>query len=204
VAESRREFFDRIASQWDERVDLAQMARTLREGLTLLAVAPDAIVIDLGCGTGNLTRALLDHLGADGRVVAVDFSASMLCEAQRKVSDPRVQWTAADAAELPLADAKADRIICFSAWPHFPEPRRALAEARRVLRPGGELCIWHAKSRAAINEIHAHAGGAVEHDRLPPAQHLARLAEAAGLEPFEVVDDDRRYFIRARAPRAGG
>ncbi len=201
MTESRREFFDRIATQWDGFVDLAQMAEKLHAGLREVDVAASSTVVDLGCGTGNLTLALLERLGSDGRVVAVDFSPHMLREAQRKVADERVTWLVADAAELPVEDASADYVICFSAWPHFPEPKRVLAEVLRVLRPGGALHIWHAASRATINQIHAEAGRAVEHDRLAPAEALAALASECGLEPYEVVDNDTRYVVRARVPQ---
>jgi ubiquinone/menaquinone biosynthesis C-methylase UbiE len=201
VAESKREFFDRIASQWDGRVDLEQLAHTLRQGLLESRVAPDGTIVDLGCGTGNLTLALLEQLGSEGRVLAVDFSSHMIGEARRKVRDSRVRWLVADASELPLNNADADDVICFSAWPHFPQPARVLAEVRRVLRPGGKLCIWHAASRATISQIHARAGGAIENDCLPPGTELAALANAAGLDPFEVIDDDQRYVVRARAPQ---
>jgi ubiquinone/menaquinone biosynthesis C-methylase UbiE len=201
VAESKREFFDRIASQWDGRVDLEQLAHTLRQGLLESRVAPDGTIVDLGCGTGNLTLALLEQLGSEGRVLAVDFSSHMIGEARRKVRDSRVRWLVADASELPLNNADADDVICFSAWPHFPQPARVLAEVRRVLRPGGKLCIWHAASRTTISQIHARAGGAIENDCLPPGTELAALANAAGLDPFEVIDDDQRYVVRARAPQ---
>jgi ubiquinone/menaquinone biosynthesis C-methylase UbiE len=205
MTESRREFFDRIATQWDGFVDLTEMAKTLRAGLRELNLTPSSTVVDLGCGTGNLTSALLERLDSTGRVLAVDFSPHMLRQAQRKVDDERATWLVADATELPIKAASADFVICFSAWPHFPQPQRVLAEALRVLGPGGTLHIWHAASRVTINQIHAEAGQAVEHDRLAPAETLAALAAECGLEPYEVVDDDERYVVRARvpAPRRG-
>jgi len=198
MIESRREFFDRIAAEWDGLVDLAEMANRLRAGLRDVDVAASSTVIDLGCGTGNLTLALLERLDATGRVVAADFSPLMLREAQRKVTDPRVRWIVADAAELPVENASIDCVICFSAWPHFPEPRHVLSEVCRVLRPGGALHIWHAASRATINQIHAEVDPAVEHDLLAPAETLAALVSECGLEPYQVVDDDERYVVRAR------
>jgi ubiquinone/menaquinone biosynthesis C-methylase UbiE len=201
MTESRREFFDRIATQWDGFVDLAEMGEKLRSGLLEIHVAPSNTVVDLGCGTGNLSLALLERLGPEGRVVAVDFSPHMVREAQRKVKDDRVTWVVADAADLPLESSTADYVICFSAWPHFPDPERVLSEVLRVLRPGGELHIWHAAPRATINHIHAEAGGAVERDSLPSGHLLAALVTNSGLQPFEVIDDERRYLVRARAPQ---
>jgi ubiquinone/menaquinone biosynthesis C-methylase UbiE len=201
MTESRREFFDRIATQWDGFVDLAEMGETLRAGLLEVDIAPNSTVVDLGCGTGNLSLALLERLGPEGCVLGVDFSPHMLREAQRKVKDGRVTWIVADAADLPLESSTADCVICFSAWPHFFDPARVLSEVLRVLRPGGELHIWHAAPRATINQIHAEAGEAVAHDILPSGHSLAALVTSSGLQPFEVVDDEQRYLVRARAPQ---
>jgi ubiquinone/menaquinone biosynthesis C-methylase UbiE len=93
-----------------------------------------------------------------------------------------------------------DRVVCFSAWPHFGDPAAVAAEARRVLRPGGTLHVLHVQSREQINEIHGRAGGAVAHDLLPPAAQLAALLEAAGLAVTETVDAEDRYRVSAHRP----
>lgn len=198
MTESRRRFFDQIAPEWDARIDHARTAATLSEGLREIGLAVHACVLDLGCGTGNLTLALTRHLGPEGRVFAVDLSALMLEQARRKVRDPRVTWLVGDAEALPVDDAATDEVICFSAWPHFPRPERVVRELCRVLRAGGAVTVWHALPRARINAIHEQAGPAIQHDHLLPGVELARLFAAGGLEPLLTIDDSQRYLVRAR------
>jgi demethylmenaquinone methyltransferase/2-methoxy-6-polyprenyl-1,4-benzoquinol methylase len=198
MTETRRQFFDRIANQWDGWMDLERMARTLTAGLEEFGLDPAAAVVDLGCGTGNLSRALVRHLGPAGRVWAVDFSRRMLDEARRKVADVRVEWVEGDAVDIPLPDGVADDIVCFSSWPHFPEPSRAAVEQWRILRPGGTLTVWHALPRERINSIHRDAGVAVQRDLLPPGSELAQLFADSSFDVVSVQDDDERYVVRAR------
>ena len=189
--------FDGIAGQWDGWHDLDRLARDLARGLDEIGVAEDETVLDVGCGTGNLTRALLRKLSSGGRVVAVDFSAAMVATAREKVVDGRVDWRIADALNLPLADSSVDRAICYSVWPHFDDPRAVARELFRVVREGGGLHVWHLASRQTVNEIHASAGDAVRHDVLRPAEQTARLLEEQGFTPTRIVDDEHRYLVSA-------
>jgi ubiquinone/menaquinone biosynthesis C-methylase UbiE len=92
-------------------------------------------VLDLACGTGNL----LPRLGAVRGYVGVDRSPEMLLAARRKF--PAASLAAGDGAALPFADARFDTVVCVSALHVFPEPERALAEVRRVLRRPGRLLL---------------------------------------------------------------
>jgi len=196
----RTSHFDRIADQWDGWHDLATLAQRFAAGLEELGVTSDELVLDVGCGTGNLTQALLAKLSPAGRVVAVDIAERMLQVARRKIPDPRVTWHRASAEELPLPDRTCDRVVCFSVWPHFSAAERAARELARVLRPGGHLHVWHLASRQAINHIHANAGEAVRHDVLPAATEVAALLAGAGLRVTQSVDSDDRYLVTATKP----
>lgn len=201
--DARAAFFDAIADQWDGWDDLAALARRLAAGLEALGLERDETVLDVGCGTGNLTLALLARLSAAGRVHAIDASARMVAVARGKIADPRVTWHAVDALRLPLADASADRAICFSVWPHFDDPVAVATELGRVLRPGGRLHVWHWLPRERVNAIHAEAGPAVRHDRLPPATETAALLTATGLPATALLDNAEGYLVTAINPRLG-
>ena len=202
--DSKRDFFDGIAAKWDGWVKPDVLNSALSIGLERFNVGPDETVIDLGCGTGNLAQALLMRLSGRGRVIAVDFSPRMLDEARRKVRDPRVEWINAAAESLPVGDALADRIICFSAWPHFSSPHDVALEMLRALKPGGLFHVWHTESRETINAIHAGAGKAIHHDLLAPAAELARLIEECGFDVLTAEEDDEHYLVAARKPGVKG
>jgi len=198
IDHAKLSFFDAAAERWDGTQDLARLQARLAAGLAELGAGGDEAVLDLGCGTGNLTRALLGSLSREGRVVAVDFSLPMLAAAGGKVGDdPRVRWCCADADTLPLADDTFDRVICFSAWPHFDDPFGVARELARVLRPGGSMHIWHAASRHRINEIHVSAGAEVCCDLLHPAAETTEVLEHCGLSATAAIDDDTRYLVTA-------
>ena len=196
----RAAFFDAIADQWDGWDDLDLLGRRMSEGLTRMGVRPTETVLDIGCGTGNLTLALLAKLGATGHVVAVDISPRMLDVARGKIGDARVAWHVATAEALPVLDAMADRIICFSVWPHLHDQDAVLREFMRVLRPGGHLHIWHLGPKEKINQIHTSSSGPISSDILLPAGETAARLGKAGFDVFEMLDDAEQYLVSARKP----
>jgi ubiquinone/menaquinone biosynthesis C-methylase UbiE len=110
--------------------------------------APQALVVDVGSGSGALLRTL-GALRPDARLLGVDPDERMLDQARRKATRSRhaavraARWERGFAQELPLADGSAD-LVCSSLMFHHLEPEgrtEMLAEVRRVLRPGGQLVL---------------------------------------------------------------
>jgi len=103
---------------------------------------PGAHVLEVGCGTGVLTRLLAGRPDVE-TVVGVDLAASLLDKARDLAAGiPNVRFQEADARSLPFADASFDVAVFDSTLSHVPEPGRALAEAFRVLRPHGSLAAF--------------------------------------------------------------
>ncbi len=193
-------FFDGIAELWDGWEDLPSLSGRLAAAFLDLGLGPDERVADVGCGTGNLTSALLAHLSPRGRVLAVDISPRMVEVARGKIEDERVTWLVGDVTDCERLPAGLDRVLCFSVWPHLDDP---VAAARRLfvaLRPGGALHVWHLASRDKINEIHRGAGAAVRDDVLAPGEQTAEALRAAGFHVSEVIDDESRYLVTGLRP----
>ena len=126
------------------------LALTMREGRwrpvlveRVLAGLPARVtVVDVGAGTGTLA---IELAGArpDVEVVGVDGDVQVQSLAKRKSGAERVSWRQGLAGELPLADASAERVVMSLLLHHLgPDAKRvALAEARRVLKPGGQLHV---------------------------------------------------------------
>lgn len=102
----------------------------------LVAAAPMALtgrtILDLGAGTGAASRAII---AVGGRPVAVDVAIGML----RAMPHPCPPRSVADARDLPFPDASMDGIVAAFSLNHLADPDRALAEARRVVRPGSPV-----------------------------------------------------------------
>ncbi len=148
-----REMFDGIAPRYDllnhvlsMNIDRWWWWRTARRFRDVLA-RPDAIVVDVCCGTGDMTLALLRRRPANSRpVIAADFSHQMLVRGAAKFSArpdgaPRAIAIEADALHLPLADNSVDLITTAFGFRNLANYRSGLEEFHRVLRPGGELGI---------------------------------------------------------------
>jgi SAM-dependent methyltransferase len=105
----------------------------------LAALAPDMRVVDLCCGTGVTTEAVLAVLGSRGSVVAVDGAGAMLAEARSRVADERVRWVRGRAESL-TADLTGgvDAVVCNQGFWQTDMPAAATA-VRGILREGGRL-----------------------------------------------------------------
>jgi ubiquinone/menaquinone biosynthesis C-methylase UbiE len=114
-------------------------------------------VADVACGTGIVARLAAPLVGAAGAVVAVDVNPAMLTVG-RALPVPEgalIEWREGDAQHLPLVDAAYDVVLCNHGLPFFPDWVAALREMRRVLAPGGRVCIavWNIEDSAVSRLI---------------------------------------------------
>lgn len=120
--------------------------RLHRQVVARLALDRPAAVLDVGCGTGTLTRQIYDALPADAprRVCGVDAAEAMIAVANKKAgARPGLAFAAALAEELPYPDASFDRVLSTFFFHHLNVDLKvkSLAEIWRVLRPGGQAAI---------------------------------------------------------------
>jgi SAM-dependent methyltransferase len=97
--------------------------------------------LDVGCGTGALTETVLAHCSPEA-VVGVEPSPAFLEYAAAHVTDPRVSFRAGDAQALPVDDASFDAVVSGLVLNFVPDRSAALAEMRRVTRPGGTVATY--------------------------------------------------------------
>ncbi len=134
--------FDQVARRYDLTNDVLSLGNDrLWRVATTRAIAPRAgeRVLDLAAGTGASSVALA-RAGAE--VVGADFSAGMIAEARRRYgARANLSFTHADAADLPFADGEFDAVTISFGLRNVHDPARALAELRRVARPGGRIVV---------------------------------------------------------------
>ncbi len=100
---------------------------------------PNLRILDVGCGTGALLEKIR-HAFPDAPLHGIDISPNMLAIARSR-NLCETTFTEGDAENLPYDNRSFDIIICCSSFHHYPNPEKALAEFRRVVRPGGSLMI---------------------------------------------------------------
>ncbi len=106
----------------------------------ILALLPEdpGVAVDLGCGSGELSRLLANRTP---RLICVDQSPNMLERARQRVESPRAEYRIGALEHLPLGDGEADTVVASMVLHHMPDPLAALREIRRALRPGGTLIL---------------------------------------------------------------
>jgi demethylmenaquinone methyltransferase/2-methoxy-6-polyprenyl-1,4-benzoquinol methylase len=150
AAQAVRLMFDAIAPRYDllnhvlsANVDRLWWRRVARRFHAVLA-QPDAAVLDICCGTGDMTMALLKHRPQGARpILAADFSRAMLSRGARKFvgRDPGAIPLEADALHLPLRSASLDLVVSAFGFRNLANYEAGLREFHRVLKPGGQLGI---------------------------------------------------------------
>jgi demethylmenaquinone methyltransferase / 2-methoxy-6-polyprenyl-1,4-benzoquinol methylase len=155
AAEKVRAMFDSIAPRYDllNHVLSASMDRVwwnrTAKSFDFIVKQPHACVLDLCCGTGDMTLALLKHRPRGGeKVIALDFSSQMLSRGIEKFRAAgfadAVEPIEADAMHIPLPDASVDLIISAFGFRNLANYDAALRELHRVLTPGGSIGILEA------------------------------------------------------------
>ena len=158
AAQAVRQMFDSIAPRYDllnhvlsANVDRLWWRRTARRFRPILA-NPDAAVLDICCGTGDMTMALLKYRPRNSQpILAADFARAMLTRGARKfgkaalaAQKPEAPYAIpleADALHLPLKSASLDLIVTAFGFRNLANYEAGLREFNRVLKPGGQLGI---------------------------------------------------------------
>jgi ubiquinone/menaquinone biosynthesis C-methylase UbiE len=95
-------------------------------------------VLELACGTGRVTRHLVDLIPEDGSLVAADLNPGMLEVAKSKIQSDKMLWVVANAQDLPFYNGQFDHVVCQFGVMFFPDKERSFREAHRVLKAGGK------------------------------------------------------------------
>ncbi|MFJ8196811.1 class I SAM-dependent methyltransferase [Streptomyces sp. NPDC096152] len=184
--------------------------RAFTELAALSGARPGDRVLDVGCGTGYLTRRMAARTGPEGEVTGVDPSPTVLAHARRKGGGGRdaapCVYREGIAEALDLPDASFDTVVTSLMLHHLPEDLRpkALREMRRVLRPGGRLLVVEfrpPRSGVGRHLVLAGLGHAMAHHRV---DLLERLVEDQGFD-VRASGDVHPWlrYVQAGRPEAG-
>lgn len=194
-----RDFFDRVAGDWDViGVDFATGQARERAAASLLP--RESVVADLGCGTGWFARALAPLCE---RIVLVDSSQAMLDEARRKLEPlppgTRVDVRRGELDRLPIADGELDGAVAGLVLHHLADLAAPAREMFRALKPGGRVAIVELKPHG---ESWMHAALGDRNLGLDPRDVL-RALERAGFVDATLESLEDRYRPRPPGDDAG-
>lgn len=171
--------YDPIAANYDRRYQTDRYAGAERMLRNWIERSPAGRLLEVGCGTGHWLSALA---GPGRTVFGLDRSAGMLAFAWRSAPDARV--VRGDAVSLPFADRSFAALLCMNAIHHFPDKPAFIAEASRVLAPGGAFCTigldpHRGKPRWPIYEYFESTRTA-DLERYPPCEKIRTWLAQAG------------------------
>lgn len=214
-----------MKSEWMDATNAAAWRRWHAKSVAFWSEFTDAIieaarlepgqqVLDVASGAGDPALALARRIGGSGGVVATDLSPAMLAVARENAAAEgltNIDFGVADAHTLPFPDATFDRVTCRLGVMYFWDCRRALAEIRRVLKPGG-LAAFVAWGPLEENEYMRAALDPFERRRargapVPGAPHPYRFsapgslsAELRAAEFSDVLEATRRVVMTWSGP----
>ncbi len=141
IAAQPEPVLDAIAASMDARANEPAMQEICAAYMTDLP-GPSATMLEIGCGNGAST-ALLQRYAAPASLTGVDPSAGLLQRARERFREtPNMTFAPGDVLSTGQPDASFDVVVAHTVYSHIPDPAGALAEAWRVLKPGGCLAIF--------------------------------------------------------------
>ncbi len=155
-----------VVLNWGRRYDwvvqimaLGQAGRLRRKTIDFAQIVPGERVLDVGCGTGDLTLRAKERAGSAGQVCGIDPGPEMIEVARRKATRANtvVDFRVGVIEQLPSPDASFDVVLSSLMMHHLPADLKpiGLAEIRRVLKPGGRLVIVDMRSQLEAQKVTA-------------------------------------------------
>lgn len=161
---------------------------------------PGATVLDVATGRGAILKRVLPAIGKEGKAVGIDFSPKIIEETRRDIREPNVTLYCMDTEHISFEDHSFDIVYCGFALFFFPEPKKALLEFKRVLKPRGKIATstWGklGATRGALQEKLKSAGidPKVTAHPMHSAEELNDLFTGAGFTKVQIVQDSLEHL----------
>jgi ubiquinone/menaquinone biosynthesis C-methylase UbiE len=205
INEQPREVLDSIAMSMNVRASEPAMQAICARYMAQIVLPAGARVLEVGCGNGAATRLILQHVGP-AHLVGIDPCPLFIdMAAERFAGEPRVSFAIGDAAGTGMPDAGFDLVIAHTVYSHLISPEQALAEAGRVLRPGGQLVIFDGDfatlsvARCDGDPLQVAAGAVLRH--LVHAPYIMRrLPALIGAAGFSLQSLEPHGYVQTTSP----
>jgi SAM-dependent methyltransferase len=189
--------YDQISRTYDKRYERNKYAGVERALQEFIGHEPDAHILEVGCGTGHWLKALQTP---QRHPIGLDYSTGMLSQAQKR--DAAMPLIRGRAEHLPLSSESFDRLFCVNAIHHFVDKRAFLAEARRLLRPGGKILTVGLDPHRGLDQWHIYdyfpESLTIDEQRYPSSDELREWMGRAGFQDC-VTHEVEHWTIRLPA-----
>jgi len=183
-----------VVNRLEARGKQPVFAKMLADYLDAMLIDTAETVLDLGCGTGMVARAIARRRGFSGQVTGIDLSPSLVANARRLAAEEgiadRVDFRAGDTRSLDLPAGTFDAVVAHTLLTHVDDPSAVIAEAARVVRSGGMVGIFDCDF-ASLTFSHSDPAQGKAYDEAVinaivtsprVMRQMPRLLKAAGLE----------------------
>jgi arsenite methyltransferase len=182
-AVAQLDFEEGLAKQLDAVYRTRDVVRRRELVRAAVAAQPGERILDLGCGPGYYVAELAELVGPGGHVAGMDQSAAMLAIARSRCEGrDNTSFAEGDATALPFEDGAFDAVLSVQVMEYVQDVAAALAEVRRVLRPGGRVVLWDVDWRTV--SWHSEHPDRMEHILSAWDQHLVHPALPRTLAPL--------------------
>lgn len=191
----REEYNSRFFNRWAQKYDGFRISRwfqyTQHLALSQFEWCPNNKLLDVGCGTGHAVLEAASRLPA-GKACGVDISPAMIEKAAAKIRPEfveRIEFHCGGAEAIPYDERIFDCLLCTNSFHHYHRPDHALAEMKRVLKPGGMLVIFENAPDLSLYTwawdrfLRVFEKG---HVRYYPSEELGAMIETAGFDNVEL------------------
>jgi demethylmenaquinone methyltransferase/2-methoxy-6-polyprenyl-1,4-benzoquinol methylase len=193
--QSRQMFFNKIAGQWDRRVQSQRLSQFLDSYVPKFGLKYGQKILDVGAGTGILIPFLLQEVGRSGYVVGIDYAEKMIDICKSKYGHlSNVRFEVRNVGQIDYSSGSFDAVTCFGLFPHLENRKEALSQINRVLKLGGRLVIAHSLSSAELAAHHQSSSAVVAQDSLPNSLEMKELLRTAGFGGISIKDEPECYL----------
>ena len=173
--------YDQIAQTYDRRYERNEYGGVEQALRQFIGDRPGLRILEIGCGTGHWLNVLQT---SENYITGLDFSSEMLHRAQTMA--PQIDLIRGRVERLPWSAHSFDRVFCINAIHHFSDKAAFLAQARRVLRPGGKLLTVGLDPHSGIDQWHVYEyfeeSLEIDRQRYPSSDRLREWMHEAGFE----------------------
>ncbi len=191
---SAKDYFDNAANTWDKKFHTPELSAFLEKRVPQFGLKAGQTVLDVGTGTGVLIPYLIQAVGPDGSVTAIDYSEKMVQICKTKYSHLKnVSIKVGNIEEDAFPAESFDAVVCFGMFPHLENKEKVLRNINYTLKPCGKLVIAHALSNEELKAHHKKVSEHVAHSVLPEKTEMTKLLEQTGFTRISIKDEPGCY-----------